>query len=311
MKYRTLGKTGISVSEIGLGCWQLGNSTGWNGPDVETSERIIDTAIDNGCNFFDTAPNYADGKSEEIIGNRTKHRRDKVIICSKFGHTPNQGKNFDHKLIRQGLENSLRKLQTDYLDILLLHNPPIELMRDNDLQYNVLRDLQKEGKIRHYGISVDWSEEILEAVNNTDVQVLEVMFNIFHQEPLKAFEAIRKSNTGIIVKIPLDSGWLSGKYTSNSIFTDTRNRWTPEQISRRAELLAKVEQLKDTDISMVHEALGYVLSYNEVGTIIPGASSIQQLTQNLIAGDFTVSMEKRQAYEEFYSIALKSNPLGW
>ncbi|MBT2703038.1 aldo/keto reductase [Bacillus sp. ISL-35] len=226
MNYRQLGSTGIKVSEVGFGAWQLGNARDWEGMEDKQAIRLVHEALDHGCNFFDTAPNYGGGKSESLLGEALSGRRSAAVISSKFGHHPDKTLNFDSQNIRSSVEDSLRRLKTDYLDLLLLHNPPFEILTGVTDHFEVLETLKKEGKIRAYGASVDSGNEMEEIVQSTDSQVIEVMFNIFHQEPRSAFTMAAEKNVGLIVKVPLDSGWLSGKYDENSVFTDIRSRWT-------------------------------------------------------------------------------------
>ncbi|WNF38447.1 aldo/keto reductase [Bacillaceae bacterium IKA-2] len=182
MKQRPFGSTGHFVSEIGLGTWQLGNEKDWGAMTEIEAIKIVDKALDLGCNFFDTAPNYGLGKSEEIIGKALRGKRDKVIISSKFGHHDNGVINFDPNEIEKSIDKSLKRLQTDYLDSVLLHNPPFEILNGDSPHFEVLEKLKCEGKIGAYGASVDSSKEMCELIETTNSQVIEVMFNIFHQE---------------------------------------------------------------------------------------------------------------------------------
>ena len=239
MKRRPFGNTGMNVSEIGLGAWQLANPD-WGINDREEALRIIQKSLEAGCNFFDTAPGYGDGRSEELLGEGLKSVRKDVILCTKFSHYGADGsRDFDARNIRPVLEGSFRALQTDYVDILLLHNPPRELMdgRIAPELYEELEKLKAEGKLREYGVSLDWREEVDMVVDTTESKALEVFFNALYQEPLPAFQNAYESGVGIIVKVPLDSGWLSGRYRKGYNFDDIRKRWPPEVVARRSELV--------------------------------------------------------------------------
>ncbi|HVF24420.1 MAG TPA: aldo/keto reductase, partial [Anaerolineales bacterium] len=182
MKLRPFGNTGMNVSEIGLGAWQLANPD-WGINDKNEAMQIIQKSLEAGCNFFDTAPGYGEGRSEELLGEGLKSARRNVFICTKFSHYgPNDERDFEVANIRPVLEGSFRRLQTDYMDILLLHNPPRELMDGGvaaDL-YEELEKLKGEGLIREYGVSLDWREEVEMVVETTKSKALEVFFNALY-----------------------------------------------------------------------------------------------------------------------------------
>ncbi len=248
MNLRPFGNTGMRVSEIGLGAWQLANPD-WKLNDTDEALRIVRSALDTGCNFFDTAPGYGYGRSEELLGKALKGVRQEIVICTKFSnHTPAGETNFDPSAIRSVLEGSLRRLQTDYVDILLLHNPPSELMDGRKApQFAELECLKQEGKVRAYGVSLDWRRELETVIETTGSQAIEVFFNAFYQEPLPAFRKAQEKGVGLIVKVPLDSGWLSGRYRGDSRFDDVRKRWSPEVIARRGALVEKFAALVPPD----------------------------------------------------------------
>ncbi|WP_246944881.1 aldo/keto reductase [Bacillus pinisoli] len=310
MKYRTLGSTGIQVSEVGFGAWQLGNTKDWGEMPDKEAISLVHHAMDQGCTFFDTAPNYGAGKSEELLGKALVEKRDQVIINTKIGHHSNNVVDFDAKKLRHSIELSLKRLQTDYVDTLLLHNPPSDCLRGNSEQFELLDTLKSEGKIRAYGASVDSSQEMLEILEHTNAQVIEVMFNIFHQEPEKAFHRAKEKNVGLIIKVPLDSGWLTGKYHKDSIFTGIRSRWSKEQMERRQNLLQKLETVVG-DESIVQTALRFILAFQEVSTVIPGAKTIHQLEENVAASTREMSPELRRSIQCFWQEEIEHSPLGW
>ena len=267
------------MSEVGFGAWQLGNQKDWGKMTDEEAIYLVHKAMDLGCNFFDTAPNYGLGKSEELLGKAFKGKRDQVVISSKCGHHPNDEQNFEPEKLILSVEDSLRRLKTDHLDSLLLHNPPFSSLNRNSPQFEVLEKLKKQGKIRAFGASVDTGKEMYELLNKTESQIIEVMFNLFHQEPAAAMKTAENQGVGVIVKVPLDSGWLTGKYDAESTFSGIRSRWSEEEIQRRGKLVEKVRRILGNEMTMVQAALQYILSYKEVSTIIPGARDIQQLNQ--------------------------------
>jgi aryl-alcohol dehydrogenase-like predicted oxidoreductase len=311
MKYRQLGSTGMKVSEIGFGAWQLGNARDWGNMSDNKAVRLVHEALDQGCTFFDTAPNYGAGMSESILGEALNGRRTHAVINTKFGHHPDHTVNFDSKKIRSSVEGSLRRLKTDYLDSILLHNPPFECLTGNTDHFMELEALKKEGKILAFGASVDSAREMEALLDFTGSEVIEVMFNIFHQEPRQAFKKAAERNVGLIVKVPLDSGWLSGKYEETSVFTDIRSRWDSNQLKKRAELLPAVKEALEPGETMVQLALRYILHYQEVSTVIPGAKNLEQLTENISATTANILSEKVEKLEMMWEKELQTNPLGW
>jgi aryl-alcohol dehydrogenase-like predicted oxidoreductase len=311
MKLRPFGNTGMNVSEIGLGSWQLANPD-WGISDTDEALRIVRRSFDAGCNFFDTAPAYNHGKSEELLGQALKPVRQDVIICSKFGHSAEGVTDFGTSAIRPSLEASLRRLQTDYVDILLIHNPPRELMdgRIAD-QYDELERLKAEGKLREYGVSLDWQVELEMVMDTTHSKAIEVMYNVFYQEPAGAFPKAQKHGVGLIVKVPLDSGWLSGKYRHTTKFTDVRSRWPREVLERRSALIDQFAALVPPGTSMVHAALQFILAQAQISTVIPGAKSVEQALDNLAAADGQLSPDVIQSIHAFWECELKGDPLPW
>ena len=179
MNLRPFGSTGMQVSEIGLGAWQLANPA-WGINDRNEALRIVEQSLAAGCNFFDTAPGYGHGVSEDLLGQALEAVRKDVIICTKFGYSPEGVENFNTDNIRPILEGSLRRLRTDYVDILLLHNPARALMDGRTAtQYAELERLKKEGKIREYGVSLDWKVELELVMETTSSKAVELMYNVF------------------------------------------------------------------------------------------------------------------------------------
>lgn len=312
MDYRTLGKTGIKVSDIGFGAWQLGDYGSWNGPDEKQSIRMIHEALEKGCNFFDTAPPYGEGRSEEAIGEALKGgKRTEAVICTKYGYSPKYDCDFTPAGLRKSVEDSLRRLQTDYVDCLLIHNPPFELLNGNAPQWETFAQLKKEGKIRSYGASVDNPEDIKEVLNTTDSEVIEIFFNMIHQQNREILPLIREKNIGTIIKVPLDSGWLTGKYNRNSTFDGVRNRWSKEQIEERGDFVDKLSNLLPENMKILEGAFRYLLSYPEIGSIIAGVKSIEQLISNCSysGGDLPKTVLKE--IENFFDQEIRPRKLSW
>jgi len=311
MKFRPFGNTGMNVSEIGLGAWQLANPD-WGVDSKSDGLRIIQKSLEAGCNFFDTAPGYGGGRSEELLGEGLKSVRKDVIICTKFGHTAEGVTDFSTNAIRPSIEASMRRLQTDYLDIVLMHNPPREMMDGRVAsQYAEFEKLKAEGKIREYGVSLDWREEVEMVVDATKSRALEVFFNALYQEPLPAFQKAYENGVGIIVKVPLDSGWLSGRYRKGHQFDDIRKRWPLEVVERRSELVEQFSALVPKGTSMAHAALQFILAQPQVSTVIPGAKSAEQALDNFAAADKQLSSEVVQSMYNLWEREIMSDPLPW
>jgi aryl-alcohol dehydrogenase-like predicted oxidoreductase len=300
MNKRKLGSTGLQVSEVGFGAWQLCNDDSWGGMDDQTALRLIDEAMDGGINLFDTAPNYAATKSERILGKALKSRRDEVVLVSKFGHTPEGPKEFSVDWFWKSLDASLGRLQTDYLDVFLLHNPPGDIYAGTDPLWAALEEARDQGKIRHYGASLDFASEVEDCLANTNSEVLEVLFNVFHQDVRHAFATVRERDAGIIAKVPLDSGWLTGRFDADSRFEGIRSRWSAQEIARRAELVAEISWLIEDGSELAHKAIGYLLTYDEVSCVIPGIRTPQQLESNLAAANYRLAPEAREKLEAFW-----------
>jgi aryl-alcohol dehydrogenase-like predicted oxidoreductase len=245
MKYNRYIKDSALVSEIGIGAWQLGNNSGWQGMSEKDAVELVQKALEYGVNFFDTAPNYGHGTSELRLGKAIQSvDRSKVVINTKFGHTDVDVTNFNSDYIRESLEGSLKRLQVDYVDSLIMHNPPIEYLDGNkNDHYEIFERLIEEGKIKAYGASLDTYEDMKLFMNTTNAKVIEAFFNILHQDTSRIFDSAMEKEMGIIVKIPLDSGWLSGKYTAESSFQDIRGRWSRKDIQTRAQLVNRVKEI--------------------------------------------------------------------
>jgi len=311
MRYREFGTTGLTVSEIGLGAWQLGNAKDWNGPDEAESLAIVGAALDAGVTFFDTAPRYAAGRSEQLLGRGLRGHRDQVVLCTKFGHNP-EGSDFSAHLVRGSVERSLRQLQTDVLDIVLMHNPPDE-MYDGRLveHYAIFEQLKQEGLIRAYGGSVDLPELIDTLMATTQSKALEVYLSVFHQQTWEAVERAWAAGAGGVVKVALESGWLAGRYDATSVFSDVRSRWSREEVRRRAALTRRFLELVPEGWTPAQTALRFVLANSGVSTVIPGTKSIAQLRANLEAADGDLPDDVLAQLRKLFEEEIAGDPLPW
>jgi len=253
------------------------------------------------------------GTSEERLGKiLKKHSRDSFVINTKFGHTVLGTTDFGSETIRKSLEGSLKRLQMDCVDSLIIHNPPIHFLDGNQNDhYEILERLIEEGKIKSYGASLDTYQEMKLFLETTNAKVIEAFFNIFHQDASNAFDTAQQKEVGIIVKIPLDSGWLSGKYHAESVFTDIRNRWSRKDIQTRANLVERVKNILNCFDNIVQKAISFCLSYEAVSTVIPGAVNIEQLESNLKSLEIPITNDERLKLEVFYLNEVKNLQLPW
>jgi aryl-alcohol dehydrogenase-like predicted oxidoreductase len=313
MKYNRYIKDSALVSEIGLGAWQLGNNSGWQSLLEKDAVELVEKSLEYGINFFDTAPNYGYGTGEDRLGKALKGvDRSKIVINTKFGHTHSGITNFNSDYIRESLEGSLKRLQVDYVDSLIFHNPPVEYLDGNkNDHYAILERLMEEGKIKAYGASLDTYEDMKLLMNTTNAKVIEAFFNILHQDSSRAFDLAIEKEVGIIVKIPLDSGWLSGKYTAESTFHDIRSRWSIQDIQTRARLVNKVKEIIQAKDNLAQKAISFCLAHDAVSTVIPGNVNIAQLTNNVESINNPISRELVEKLEEFYLNEVKQLNLPW
>ncbi|MCC6762557.1 MAG: aldo/keto reductase [Chitinophagaceae bacterium] len=313
MQYRKFIPGSPKVSAIGVGAWQLGVNSGWQNISEQEAVYLIQEAMDNGINFFDTAPNYGRGTSEERLGLALKKTvRSQIVINTKFGHTAMGTTDYSADSIRTSLEGSLQRLQTDYVDSLIIHSPPSALLNGHQQpHYEILERLKEEGLIRAYGASLDTYADMKLLMDTTGAQVIEAFFNILHQDAAKAFAMAKAKGVGIIVKIPLDSGWLSGKYDANSTFTGVRSRWSKADIAERAQLVAQLQALIGPGVPLSQMAIEFCLAYDAVATVIPGSLSTAQLKQNIESIHTPLPENLLQQLEQFYQEEVAPLQLPW
>lgn len=313
MKYNNYIKNSPKVSEIGIGAWQLGKSSDWETMTESEAINLVHKSLDLGVNYFDTAPNYGYGTSEERLGLAlTETDRSKIVINTKFGHDADGKTNFAADNIIKSLEGSLRRLKTDYLDSIILHNPPFSYLDgNNNSHYEIFERLKEEGKIKAYGASLDTYEEMQKFMSTTNAEVIEAFFNILHQDARKAFGMAKEKGVSIVVKIPLDSGWLSGKYNAESKFDDIRKRWSIEDIKTRARLVDQIKGLFIEEDEISQTAISFCLAYDAVSTVIPGNRNINQLIQNVNSTKKTISNELLTKLEILYIQEIEKLRIPW
>ena len=289
MKYRTLGKTEFSVSEIGFGAWaiggnQFGNSYGTT-KDNE-SLKAIHRAIELGCNFIDTADVYGHGHSEELIGKALADKRQMVHIATKVGGDFYRGPtrlNFEPTYMRFAMEKSLTRLNTDYIDLYQLHNPPLHLIQEGDI-FDVLYKMKSDGYVRAIGLSIFEPTEGMVAIRNDCVDCIQVVYNILNRQAAKdLFPLAHENNIGIIAREPLNNGILTGKFTGDEIFEegDIRYRWTQKYFEHLVEFTSNLKNIiKTEDRTLSQTALQFVLSQPSISTVIPGMKTTDQVNEN-------------------------------
>ncbi len=301
--------TNKHVPPIGFGGWQLGNADHWGKMDFEEGVDLVRKAYQRGVRLFDTAPNYAGGMSEAIIGEALKDVRNDVVINTKIGHRADGEIDFSLEAIEASVKSSLKRLNTDYLDSVILHNPGLEILSGDD-HFAELDRLKRLGSIKAYGVSIDTYEEFEMVLNHTECDVVEVLFNIFFQDVYPLFERAKEQNVAVIVKVPLDSGWLTGKYDAHSTFTGIRSRWDEDTIKRRGALVDKVKNITGKD-DLTTTALAFILGFDGVTAVIPGIRNEQHLNVNLQAADMELPDAMRERLIKLYQEEIKDEPLPW
>ena len=311
MQYRNFGNTTFRVSEIGLGC-------GWAnyGPQIDFS-GLLRRALDLGVNFYDTAAFYNNAQSEVHLGQAFAGRRDQVIIASKFGkHITPDGLRPDWSagFMVQTLEESLQRLQSDYIDIWQLHSPDPEVL-DNAELFAALQKAQQEGKIRYYGISLDGAQFTRDALSRWKVQSIQSAFNLFDMQATAVFRDLKREGAGFIARSPLDSGILGGDMLPDMPFKgeyDPRRRWGEERTRFRQALLDEIRfLLKDNNRTWAQAALQFVLSYDAVSTAICSTTNIKHLEENVAAAGTKLSPEELQQLQGLMEGKFAELNLGW
>lgn len=322
MNYRTLGKTGFEVSEISLGTWQLGGKWG-DSYNKTSAERILNDAVDAGINFIDTADVYNSGMSELSIGKFLKSRSERIYVASKCGRRLNPHTNEAYKtdILRNHIEDSLKRLKVETLDLIQLHCPPPEVYTRPEI-FALFDDLKKEGKILNMGVSVETVDEALQAISYENVTTIQIIFNIFRQKPAeKFFPEAQKKNVGVIVRVPLASGLLTGKFNKNTHFGaedhrtfnrdgtafDKGETFSGVDYNTGLEAVEKIKALFPGQENLAPIALKWILMFPEVSCVIPGASRPEQVSSNLEAvGLPAIEADKLAKVKAIYDEKIKS-----
>ena len=299
MQYRELGRTGWKVSSLSYGAWAIGGT--WGPVDEAESIAALHRAVELGVNFFDTADVYGDGISERLLAKLRRETRETIYIATKAGRrlNPHIAAGYDRANLTAFVERSLKNLDTEALDLLQLHCPPTQVYYMPEV-FGILDDLVNAGKIRHYGVSVEKVEEALKAIEYPNVQSVQIIFNLFRTRPAELlFEQVKKRKVGILARVPLASGMLTGKLKPDSAFSADDHR----SFNRNGEAFDKgetfsgvsydvglraVEELKGicpAGMSLVQFALRWILMFDAVTCAIPGAKRPSQAEENFSAAD--------------------------
>jgi aryl-alcohol dehydrogenase-like predicted oxidoreductase len=310
MNKRYAKKLNVNMSEIGFGGWQLGNASSWGPMSFEEGVTLVKAAYAKGINFFDTAPGYSNGLSEKIIGEALKQHRNDVFINTKFGHNHLNQTDFTEGSIERSIDDSLVRLQTTYVDSVILHNPPRAILEGKTNHQAEFARLKAMGKIRGFGVSIDTREELDLVLKQLDVDVIELLFNINAQSPKELFDQVKEKGILLIAKVPLDSGWLSGKYNAQSTFSGIRSRWDKPTIQQRAKIINQIKAIVQ-DESLINTAIGFILSFEAIITVIPGTKDLTQLESNIKASEFRLSEAIKQDLERLYADEIRPLNLPW
>ena len=321
MQYRMLGRTGWRVSDVSFGAWAIGGS--WGNVDDAESMRALNAAIDAGVNFIDTADVYGMGRSERLIAQLKRERKETIVVATKAGrrlspHTPD---GYIKQNLTAFIEDSLRNLATDCLDLVQLHCPPTEVYYRPEV-FSALDDLVSAGKIRFYGVSVEKVEEALKAIEFPNVQTVQIIFNCFRQRPAdRFFSEAKQRQVGILARVPLASGLLTGKLRRDSQFAadDHRNfnrhgeqfdageTFAGVDYDIALEAVEEIRRVLPAGVSMAQFALRWILMFDAVSCAIPGGKRLEQVAENCGASDLPpLSREQMEAVAKIYDSRVRA-----
>ncbi len=299
MQYRSLGRTGWQVSDVSFGAWAIGGA--WGQPDDAASMAALHAALDRGVNFFDTADVYGDGRSERLLARLRRERREPFHVATKAGRrlSPHVADGYTYGNLAAFVDRSRTNLETDTLDLVQLHCPPTDVYYRPDV-FDALERLRAEGRLAHYGVSVERVEEGLKAIEYPGVQSVQIIFNVFRQRPADRFlAAAAERGVGVLARLPLSSGLLTGKLTRTSRFAPDDHRSFNrhgEQFDRGETFsgidyetgLALVEEVRcvvPAGVTLAQWALRWILMFPEVTCVIPGGRTPAQVEENAAASD--------------------------
>jgi aryl-alcohol dehydrogenase-like predicted oxidoreductase len=299
MKYRSFGRTGWNVSEIGFGAWAIGSA--WGEVSETDAMEALHASIDHGVNFIDTADVYGDGRSERLVGQLLKERTERIYVATKAGRRldPHVAEGFTRENLTSFIERSLRNLGVDAIDLLQLHCPPTQVYYMPEV-FEILDDQMKAGKLLYYGVSVEKIEEAIKAIEFPDVQSVQIIFNIFRQRPAGLFfDLAKRRRVGILARVPLASGLLTGKMTPQTTFSSDDHRnynrhgesfdvgetFSGVDYATGLQAVEELRPLVPVGVSMAQFALRWILMFDAVSLAIPGAKNAKQAADNAAASN--------------------------
>ncbi len=325
MKYRMLGKTGYEVSEVSFGSWAIGGA--WGTVKDDDSMLALEKAIDKGVNFFDTADVYGDGRSEQLLGKLASCQKQRIYIATKAGRRidPHVAKSYTIKNITSFVERSLKNLNVECIDLLQMHCPPNEIYYNEEFFYD-LNSLIDAGKVAKLGVSVEKVSEALRAIKYDNISTVQIIFNMFRLKPAdKFFDEAKKRNIGILARVPLASGMLTGKMSKDTAFEDDDHR----KFNRHGEAFDKGETFSGVDydiglkavdelkailpegMSMAQFALKWILMFDAISCVIPGGKNELQVTQNTDTSDMPdIDAETMEKVEQIYNKYIRQSVHG-
>ena len=318
MNYRSFGRTGWQVSEIGFGAWAIGAE--WGPVSAEDALNALHTAIDNGVNFIDTADVYGDGRSERLVSQVLKERSERVYVATKAGRrlNPHVPEGFTRENLTAFIERSLKNLDIEALDLVQLHCPPYQVYYMPEV-FGILDDLVQAGKLRYYGVSVEKVEEAIKALEYPNLQSVQIIFNIFRQRPAELFfELAKERQVGILARVPLASGLLTGKMSSQTSFPSNDHRnfnrdgeafdigetFSGVDYETGLQAVDELRPLVPEGVTMAQLALRWILMFEAVSLAIPGAKNPQQAADNALAANISaldeITMARtREIYNQY------------
>lgn len=314
MKTRTLGRNGFVIGEVGLGCWQFGGD--WGAMDQGTADGIMSASQQSGVDFFDTANVYGGGRSEEWIGQFISGCTDRIVVATKYGRGPDAYPDrYTEEGLRRAIDESRNRLRVETIDLLQLHCIPMSVLRAGEV-FDWLRRAQADGMIRHFGASVETVEEGILCLGQEGMLSLQIIFNIFRQKPAEELlPRAKERGVGLIVRLPLASGLLSGKFTGSTTFPENDHRnynrdgaafnvgetFAGLPLAKGAELAAELKSLVPSGMTMAQMAMRWILDHDAVSVIIPGASSVAQAKENAAVSSLPpLSPELQAELSAFY-----------
>lgn len=322
MEYRPLGRTGWHVSSVSFGAWAVGGT--WGTVDDETSLRAMHRAVDRGVNFFDTADVYGDGRSERLIRQLRSERSEEILVATKAGRrlSPHVAEGYTSENLEAFVDRSRENLGMDTLDLVQLHCPPTSVYYQPET-FDAMEDLSRRGKIRHWGVSVEKVEEALKAMEYSGCQTIQIIFNVFRPRPAELlFQEARRRQIGILARLPLSSGMLTGKLRADSVFEPDDHRAfnregagfdkgeTFSGVPYEAGLAA-VEALRPlvpSNMTMAQWALRWILDHEAVSCAIPGAKRPEQVDDNCAASGFPpLSTEVHSSIRRIYDEQIRAH----